>query len=76
MIPLLWEERGRESGRSSGVVLSAWGGGREGGRESSPTLQLTARDVRTEMIASHRPAPKYCTLLGPGVFYTYLLQVP
>lgn len=51
-------------------------GGREGGRESSPTLQLTARDVRTEMIASHRPAPKYCTLLGPGVFYTYLLQVP
>lgn len=39
MIPLLWEERGRESGRSSGVLLlSAWG---EGGRESSPTLPPT-----------------------------------
>lgn len=35
MIPLLWEERGRESGRSSGVLLlSAWG-------ESSPTLPPT-----------------------------------
>lgn len=58
MIPLLWEERGRESGRSSGVLLlSAWG--EEGG--SLPPhylLQLSARDLRTEMIASHRPAPK------------------
>lgn len=42
MIPLLWEERGRESGRSSGVLLlSAWG-------ESSPTLPpTTIRQGRT-----------------------------